>query len=118
MSTINKLEIAKMIDHSLLHPTMDDKSLRDGIELARRYSVATVCIKPYAVQMAAELLKGSDVMVCTMIAVTKKHAEAFGSGSTGESCRRCANPGGYSESQGAWCNQDRCNSHRSHYPGR
>jgi len=35
MEAISKLEIAKMIDHSLLHPTMDDKTLREGIELAK-----------------------------------------------------------------------------------
>jgi len=67
MSSVSKLEIAKMIDHSLLHPTMDDQTLEDGIELARRYNVASVCIKPYAVKMAAEMLKGSDVMVGTVI---------------------------------------------------
>lgn len=67
MRTVSKLEIAKMIDHSLLHPTMDDQTLRDGIELARKYNVATVCIKPYAVKMAADMLQGSEVMVCTVI---------------------------------------------------
>jgi deoxyribose-phosphate aldolase len=67
MEAISKLEIAKMIDHSLLHPTMDDKILREGIELARKYNVASVCIKPYAVKMAADMLEGSDVMVCTVI---------------------------------------------------
>ena len=67
MKAINKLEIAKMIDHSLLHPTMDDQTLREGIELAKRYHVASVCIKPYAVKMAADLLQGSDVMVCTVV---------------------------------------------------
>lgn len=67
MKTFTKHEIAKMIDHSLLHPTMDDQTLREGIELARKYDVASVCIKPYAVSMAAELLKESDVMVCTVI---------------------------------------------------
>jgi hypothetical protein len=35
MRTVSKLEIAKMIDHSLLHPTMDDQTLREGIELAK-----------------------------------------------------------------------------------
>lgn len=60
-------DIAKMIDHSLLHPTMTDKDLREGCELARKYDVASVCIKPYAVKMAAEILKGSDVLVCTVI---------------------------------------------------
>jgi len=67
MRTVSKLEIAKMIDHSLLHPTMDDQTLREGIELAKKYHVASVCIKPYAVKMAAEMLQGSDVMVCTVI---------------------------------------------------
>lgn len=67
MSNVSKLEIAKMIDHSLLHPTMDDQILKDGIELAKKYNVASVCIKPYAVKMAAELLAGSDVMVGTVI---------------------------------------------------
>jgi len=67
MKAISKLEIAKMIDHSLLHPTMDDTALREGIELARKYNVASVCIKPYAVKMAADMLQGSDVMVCTVI---------------------------------------------------
>ena len=67
MEAITRLEIAKMIDHSLLHPTMDDQTLKEGIKLARKYNVASVCIKPYAVKMATEMLEGSDVMVCTVI---------------------------------------------------
>lgn len=60
-------EIAKMIDHSLLHPTMTDKALEEGCELAKKYDVASVCIKPYAVKQAVELLKGSEVLVGTVI---------------------------------------------------
>jgi deoxyribose-phosphate aldolase len=60
-------EIAKMIDHSLLHPTMTDAELREGCEIAKKYDVASVCIKPYAVPMAVELLAGSDVLVGTVI---------------------------------------------------
>jgi len=59
--------LAKMIDHSLLHPTMTDRDLSDGCKLARKYDVATVCIKPYAVIMASELLKDSAVKVCTVV---------------------------------------------------
>ena len=59
--------IAKMIDHSLLHPTMTDQELRDGCEVALRCDVASVCIKPYAVPMATELLVGSDVKVGTVV---------------------------------------------------
>jgi deoxyribose-phosphate aldolase len=64
---MNKKEIAKMIDHSLLHPAMSDAELRAGCELAKKYDVASVCIKPYAVKMAAELLAGSDVAVGTVV---------------------------------------------------
>ena len=60
-------EIAKMIDHSLLHPTMTDRVLREECEVAKEYDVASVCIKPYAVKMAVEILKDSDVLVGTVI---------------------------------------------------
>lgn len=42
-------DLAWMIDHSLLHPTMTDAMLTQGGELALRSHVAAVCIKPYAV---------------------------------------------------------------------
>ena len=60
-------QLAKMIDHSLLHPTMTDQELEDGCRLAAKYGVASVCIKPYAVKRAAELLKGSNVLVGAVI---------------------------------------------------
>ena len=56
-------ELAGMIDHSLLHPTLTDRELEDGCHLAVKYGVASVCIKPYAVKRAAELLAGSGVRV-------------------------------------------------------
>ena len=60
-------QLAKMIDHSLLHPTMTDQELEDGCRLAAKYSVASVCIKPYAVKRAVELLRGTDVLVGCVI---------------------------------------------------
>lgn len=60
-------QLAKMIDHSLLHPTMTDQELDDGCRLAAKYQVASVCIKPYAVARAAELLKGTGVLVGAVI---------------------------------------------------
>lgn len=59
--------MAKMIDHSLLHPTMTDRELEDGCKLAAKYEVASVCIKPYAVKRAVELLKGTGVVVGAVI---------------------------------------------------
>jgi deoxyribose-phosphate aldolase len=60
-------ELAKMIDHSLLHPTMTDDTIREGCLLARKYDVATACVKPYSIRMAKEILEGSDVGVCAVI---------------------------------------------------
>ena len=60
-------QLAKMIDHSLLHPTMTDHELEEGCQVAARYGVASVCIKPYAVQRAVELLRGSGVLVGAVI---------------------------------------------------
>jgi deoxyribose-phosphate aldolase len=60
-------ELAGMIDHALLHPTMTEREMREGCEMAARYKIASVCIKPYAVRLAAELLVGSGVAVGTVI---------------------------------------------------
>jgi deoxyribose-phosphate aldolase len=60
-------DLAKMIDHSLLQPAMTDDDLERGCRLAREYDVASVCIKPYAVRRAVELLAGSTVLVGTTI---------------------------------------------------
>ncbi len=60
-------DIAKMIDHSLLQPTLTDADLEQGCRLAREYQVASVCIKPYAVRQAAAWLAGSAVVVGTTV---------------------------------------------------
>ncbi len=60
-------ELAGMIDHALLHPTMTDRELEDGCRLAAKYGVASVCIKPYAVKRAVEWLRGSGVLVGAVI---------------------------------------------------
>jgi len=60
-------DIAKMIDHSLLNPTLSDRDLEAGCELALAYSVGSVCIMPYYLRRCAELLKGSTVNASTTI---------------------------------------------------
>lgn len=60
-------ELAGMLDHSLLHPTMTDADLEEGCRIAAERRVASVCIKPYAVKKAAGLLAGTGVAVGTVI---------------------------------------------------
>jgi deoxyribose-phosphate aldolase len=59
-------ELARMIDHSLLHPTMTDADIRAGLEVARECGCATACVKPYSVPLAAERLAGSGTGVCAV----------------------------------------------------
>ena len=67
MPELNYSAVAKMIDHSLLQPNLTDAELEQGCRLARDYDVASVCIKPYAVPLAARLLAGSTVAVGTTV---------------------------------------------------
>ena len=67
-TSVTVRELAKMIDHSLLHPTMTDAQIAAGCHLAGQYDVATACVKPYAIAMAREILAGSSVGVCPVIA--------------------------------------------------
>jgi deoxyribose-phosphate aldolase len=60
-------DIAKMIDHSLLNPTLAAEDLDKGIRIALHYDVASVCIVPYYLKRCAELLRGSTVKASTTI---------------------------------------------------
>ena len=60
-------DIAKMIDHSLLNPTLSVDALEAGCQLALDYNVASVCIMPYYLRRCAELLEGSTVKASTTI---------------------------------------------------
>lgn len=60
-------DIAKMIDHSLLNPTLTVDDLEKGCQIARTYDVASVCIMPYYLRRCAELLSGSTVQPSTTI---------------------------------------------------
>jgi deoxyribose-phosphate aldolase len=60
-------DIAKMIDHSLLNPTLTDQDFQEGFRVALDYNVASVCIMPFALPGCAEALAGSDVRASTTI---------------------------------------------------
>ena len=60
-------DIAGMIDHSLLNPTLTVAELDAGCQLAVEYRVASVCIMPFHLKRCAELLRGSGVKPSTTI---------------------------------------------------
>jgi deoxyribose-phosphate aldolase len=65
--TITYEQLAKTIDHSLLRPELTEAEVTAGCELAARYHVASVCVKPCHVKLAASLLAGSGVAVGTVV---------------------------------------------------
>jgi deoxyribose-phosphate aldolase len=60
-------DLAKMIDHSLLVPTITQAELEAGCALGVEYDVASVCIMPYYLRRCAEILAGSSVAPSTTI---------------------------------------------------
>lgn len=60
-------EIAEMIDHSLLKPTLTDQDIIDGCNLAKEYQVASVCVRPSDLPLCRQILAGSDVLLTTVI---------------------------------------------------
>ena len=61
------MNLAKLIDHTILKPVATQEDIRTLIQEARQYGFFSVCINPFWVAYAKELLKGSDVKVCTVV---------------------------------------------------
>ena len=58
---------SKYIDHTLLKPEATKEQIKELCQQAMEYDFASVCVNPYWVSYCAQLLKESDVMVCTVI---------------------------------------------------
>jgi deoxyribose-phosphate aldolase len=61
------LDLAKTIDHTLLKPDATQDQIAQLCFEARKYGFASVCVNPAWVELCAQLLKGSEVKVCTVI---------------------------------------------------
>ena len=59
--------LARKIDHTLLKPEATTDDIKALCEEARKYDFASVCINPGYVTLCSDLLKGTDVKVCTVI---------------------------------------------------
>lgn len=66
-TTMTKEKLAKMIDHTELKPSATYEKIEKLCQEALTYDFATVCVNPFHVSSAAELLRGSDVKVCCVV---------------------------------------------------
>ena len=64
---MNNLELAKMIDHTILKADATQSDIEKLCDEAKKYNFASVCVNPYWVSLASDLLKNSTVKVCTVI---------------------------------------------------
>ena len=64
---VDAADIAARIDHTLLKPTATSDDIRELCREAREHQFASVCVNPSFVALAAELLRGSPVKVCTVV---------------------------------------------------
>jgi deoxyribose-phosphate aldolase len=64
---LTKLNIASYIDHTLLKAEVKEEQIIKLCEEARNYKFASVCVNPYNVKKASELLHGTEVKVCTVV---------------------------------------------------
>jgi len=75
------LNLAKMIDHTLLKPDATQQEIAQLCFEARKYGFASVCVNPTWVSLCAQLLQGSQVKVCTVIGfplgATSSETKAF-----------------------------------------
>lgn len=60
-------DVLAHLEHSMLNPDTTEDTIRKGCQLARKYAIAAVCVAPYYVPLAKELLAGSPVRVGTAI---------------------------------------------------
>ena len=66
-TTPTTLQIARSLDHALLHPTMRDQEIQEGCQVAARLNCVTVCVKPYAIPLAVAVLQGTQTSVGTVV---------------------------------------------------
>jgi deoxyribose-phosphate aldolase len=64
---MNNIELAKMIDHTILKANATQNDIEKLCEEAKKYNFASVCVNPYWVPLTSALLKNSTVKVCTVI---------------------------------------------------
>ena len=60
-------DISRMIDHSLLKPSLTISDFESGCRLAAVYKAGSVCIQPHYLKRCAEILQGSGVKASTVI---------------------------------------------------
>lgn len=78
---IEKKQLATMLDHTILKSELGSEALEASCEVARKYDVGCMCVKPCDVAAAVSLLKDTDVEVISVVGfplgISKSNVKAF-----------------------------------------
>lgn len=61
------MELSKYFDHTNLNPNAVESDIIKLVDEAKKLNVKSVCVNPSFVKLSHELLKDSDVEVCTVV---------------------------------------------------
>lgn len=64
---MNRTELARLLDHSLLRPEATDKEIMAQVEVVRQWGIAFFCVQPSYVSLAAGALRGSGARVVSVV---------------------------------------------------
>ena len=67
MVPISKAQLVRMIDHSLLHPSLTSEDIQKGCAEGLKYGFAAVVVNPVHIPIVAKVLQGSPVKVCSVL---------------------------------------------------
>jgi deoxyribose-phosphate aldolase len=60
-------DLARYIDHTILKPNATEEQIRTLCAEALEFNFRSVCVNPTWVSLAADLLRGSEVLTCTVV---------------------------------------------------
>ena len=64
---MTRKELARLIDHSVLHPEATEEEIRAGTDIVRTWAIAFYCVQPCWVRIAAQALAGTDAHVVSVV---------------------------------------------------
>ncbi len=67
MNTYSTAALAATIDHAVLKPNLTEQDVRTDAQMCLEFGVASMCVRPCDVRLAAELLRGSPVKVSCVL---------------------------------------------------
>jgi deoxyribose-phosphate aldolase len=64
---MNRPELARLLDHSVLKPESTEGDIRSGVDVVRAWRIGFYCVQPCWVALAVAALQGTDARVVSVV---------------------------------------------------